>query len=502
MLSDKQLILSLLSVYIIGITVFGIYIGRRIENTSEFLLGDRSLHVFSLAGSTLATVLGTGATIGATGYAYQNGFAGALYGLGQGSGVIIVGLLFAEMRKYEFMSLGEEIACYYGGNRYIYEFSNVMMFLSLVCWIGVQIIGAANYLGILTDLSYITSVITSGIAFGLLVVIGGYAAVVYTDTLQAFIFFFSFIGLAIFGVIAAGGVSDVASSVPSENLSFLGHEKVGWFNTISIPMALMISYISEPGYRHRIYSAKSVKHARWSMIVPGLIAIPFSFVTATLGMTAYSLKSDLAVPEEALPWMATEIFPVWAMGLILISGFAATFSSANSDCASGALFFIRHVYNLLVPGRRYPKNKLLASRITVAVMMTVATLLVLVFKSIVDFIVTFVSVLMSGLVSVILLGRFWRKATWQGAVAAIITGAVATGLVEFMPGWKAFWQESIIPATLSALIVHVVVSLLTFTKGKPSFEEVADRMTDEREELESPDKASLEPIMTLGESAE
>lgn len=502
MLSDKQIILSLLSVYIIGITAFGIYIGRRVENTSEFLLGDRSLHAFSLAGSTLATVLGTGATIGATGYAYQNGFAGALYGLGQGFGVILVGLLFAEMRKYEFMSLGEEIACYYGGNRYIYEFSNVMMFLSLVCWIGVQIIGAANYLGILTGLSYTTSVITSGIAFGLLVVIGGYVAVVYTDALQAFVFFFSFIGLTIFGVIAVGGISTVTNSVPSENLSFLGHEKVGWFNTFSIPMALMISYISEPGYRHRVYSAKSVRHARWSMIIPGLIAIPFSFVTVTLGMTAFSLDPNLATPDEALPWMATEIFPVWAMGLILISGFAATFSSANSDCASGALFFIRHVYNLFVPGRRYPKNKLLASRITVAVMMTAATLLVLVFKSIVNFIVTFVSVLLSGLATVILLGRFWKKATWQGAVTAIVTGAVATLLVEQVPGWKAFWKQSIIPATLSALIVHVGVSLLTFKKGKPSFEEVADRMTEEREELERPDKTGLELKTRLGESAQ
>lgn len=489
-MSSETVILSLLVVYITAITAFGIYIGRKVKTTGEFLLAGRGVHAFLLAGSTLATIIGTGATVGASGYAYQNGFAGALYGLGQGLGIIVVGLAFAKMRKYEFMSLGEEIACYYGGNRYIYEFSNVMMFLSLVCWMGVQIMGAANYLGILTGLPYTTSVIISGITFGFLVIIGGYVAVVYTDVVQAFIFFFSFVALTIVGVIVAGGLPTIASNVPAENWSFLGHEKVGWFSVIGIPMALMISYIAEPGYRHRIYSAKSVSHARWSMIIPGLIAIPFSVFTAILGMAAFSLDPSLANPDETLPWLATQVFPVWAMALILIAGFAATFSSANSDCASGTLFFIRHIYNLFVPGRRYPKNTLLASRITVAVMMTAATLLVLTFQSIVSFIVTFISVLMSGLATVILLGRFWKKATWQGAITAIVFGAAATIVVEQMPAWKAYWQETIIPATLCALVGHVVVSLFTF-EGKPSFDEIAEEMATEREDLETVDQTDF-----------
>lgn len=489
-MSPEQIILVLLVIYIVGITSFGIYIGRKVKTTGEFLLAGRGVHAFLLAGSTLATIIGTGATIGASGYAYQNGFAGALYGLGQGLGIIIVGLAFAKMRKFEFMSLGEEIACYYGGNRYIYEFSNVMMFLSLVCWMGVQIMGAANYLGILTGMAYTTSVIISGITFGFLVIIGGYVAVVYTDVVQAFIFFFGFVALTIVGIVVAGGLTTIAESVPTENWSMLGHEKVGWFSVLGIPMALMISYIAEPGYRHRIYSAKSVSHARWSMIIPGLIAIPFSVLTALLGMAAFSIDPTLANPDETLPWLATQVFPVWAMALILISGFAATFSSANSDCASGTLFFIRHIYNLFVPGRRYPKNTLLASRVTVAVMMTAATLLVLVFKSIVSFIVTFISVLMSGLATVIILGRFWKRATWQGAITAIILGAVTTIAVEQIPAWKAFWQETIIPATLCALIGHVLVSLVTFD-GKPPFEAIAQEMAEEREEIETLDQTDF-----------
>ncbi len=109
-MEDKHLMLVILGVYILGITGFGIYIGRKVKTSGEFLMAGRGVHKILLAGSTLATILGTGATIGASGYAYNHGFAGSLYGIGQGLGIIIVGLAFARMRRYNFMSLGEEIS--------------------------------------------------------------------------------------------------------------------------------------------------------------------------------------------------------------------------------------------------------------------------------------------------------------------------------------------------------------------------------------------------------
>ena len=83
------------------------------------------------------------------------------------------------------------------------------------------------------------------------------------------------------------------------------------------------------------------------------------------------------------------------------------------------------------------------------------------FGSIVDFVVVFVSVLGSGLGVVILLGRFWPAATWQGALAAILTGGLVSCLIEFLPSQKALWDQPILPATLAALLAHIAVSRLT-----------------------------------------
>ena len=481
-MTKEQIVLTVLITYIAGITVVGIWVGRNIKTTGEFLLAGRNVGIIVLTGSTLATVIGTGATIGATGYAYKHGFAGSLYGIGQALGILIVGLAFAKMRKYRFMSLGEEIACYYGGNRYIYEFANITMFLSLVCWIAVQIMGAANYLGILTGLSFFSCVILSGAGFAILTIIGGYVAVIYTDVVQAIIFSIGFASLTIFALIMVGGISALHQQVPAENLSFLGYKSVGWSRVIGLPLALMISYIAEPGYRHRIYSARSEKHAYRSMMITGLLIFPFALLVSYLGMSAYVLNPHLSNQDQTLPWLAKTIFPIWAMALIVVSGFAATFTSADSDAASGALFFIRHIYKLIM--KSFPKNSLLVSRITIAVMMTAATLLVLQFKSIVPFIIVFISILGSGIASVIILGRFWRRATWQGAFSAIITGAAVTLSVEYISSQKDFWEEAIIPATLGAFIIHIVVSLMT-AKDKIPFEVVAKNMEKERAELET-----------------
>jgi SSS family solute:Na+ symporter len=492
-MAEKDLMLGILAIYIIGITVFGIYVGRRVKTSGEFLMAGRGVNKIFVAGSTLATILGTGATIGAAGFAYQHGFAGSLYGIGQGIGIIIVGLAFAKMRRYNFMTLGEEITCYYGGNKFIYQFSNIAMFLTLVCWIGVQIMGAGIYLSILTNLSYQTAVISSGIAFGVLVVIGGFVSVVYTDVVQVIVFSIGFICLAVFGVIAVGGFMEMKHTIPEESWSFLGYKSVGWGSVFAIPLALAISYIAEPAYRHRIYSAKSEAHARWGMLVPGLLMIPFAILVSFVGMSCYMLDPKLTNPDEALPWLAATIFPTWAMALVVVTGFAATFSSANSDASCGSVFFIRHIYALFsklffgTKEQRYPKNSLLVSRLTVLVIMIIATVLTLQFKSIVSFIILFISVLGSGMATLIILGRFWRRATWQGAAGALIAGAVISIAVESIPALKEFWGEPIIPAALGAIIVQVVISLVTY-KGKPSFDEVAKQMTQERSGLESEDQ--------------
>ena len=118
-----------------------------------------------------------------------------------------------------------------------------------------------------------------------------------------------------------------------------------------------------------------------------------------------------------------------------------------------------------------------------------STALALYTGSIVGFVVKFLPLTMSGLGVIILLGRFWRRSTWQGALAALVTTPVVSLTLMFIPTTAAFQENPTIPAAVVGLFAHLVVSLLT-TPPQRSFEEVAETLSHERQAIEgaSPDK--------------
>lgn len=116
-----------------------------------------------------------------------------------------------------------------------------------------------------------------------------------------------------------------------------------------------------------------------------------------------------------------------------------------------------------------------------------STALALYTKSIVDFVKQFLPLTMSGLAVIVLLGRFWKRATWQGALAALITTPVVSLAV------MKYWDPTL-PATLAGALALAVVSPVTPPKRR-SFEEVAEAMTLERQSIEGrmPRQADLAP---------
>ena len=68
---------------------------------------------------------------------------------------------------------------------------------------------------------------------------------------------------------------------------------------------------------------------------------------------------------------------------------------------------------------------------------------------------------MSGLAVIILVGRFWKRSNWQGALAALITTPVVSLILMCIPVIKHSLGNGAIPATLAGVLAQVVVSLLT-----------------------------------------
>ena len=463
--------------------VVSLYWMTRIKKTTDFLMGGRRLPFWVLTGTFTATGVGTGVTVGASGLAYTSGWAGCAYPIGLGVGVILVGLLFSEMRRHKFMTLSEEIASYYGGNRIIFEFANICLFVSQLCWLTVQIKGGGAVLSVVTGLQIHLGVVIAGILIAITSIPGGLLTVVYTDVLQAVILLVGFTCLTFVSLSEVGGLAGLKAAVPPEHFSLLGSQAIGWWGVVSIMLALLIAVIADPGRRLMMYGARTERSAKWSMCTAGLIEIVFAAAVGITGMYAYSLNPGIpaAAKDTVLPWLVTEVLPTWLAAVVVVSVTAAVFSSGDSNAAATGTYFVRHIYPLATG--KYPKRPLIVVRWALVCAFLISTVLALYAGNIVDFVVDFLSVTMSGLAVVILLGRSWKRATWQGGVAGLTAAVVVSLVVIFVPEQKELWVKPIIPATLAGFIAEVVVSLMT-PASKLSFEDVALAMTRERREID------------------
>ncbi len=88
----------------------GWFVSRKHRGGEAFLMGSRQLNLGLLLGTVVATLVGTGSSMGAVANAYTSGWGGALFGIGGGIGIILLVLCFSSVRRHNFMTMTEEIA--------------------------------------------------------------------------------------------------------------------------------------------------------------------------------------------------------------------------------------------------------------------------------------------------------------------------------------------------------------------------------------------------------
>jgi SSS family solute:Na+ symporter len=352
------------------------------------------------------------------------------------------------------MTIIEEVSSYYGGNRAVVEFSNITLFLSQFCWLTAQIIGGARVFAAATGMSNETCVIITGLIIASIAIPGGFKSVVYTDFVQALILVSGFVCVTWSALHHDGGLAGLRAKVPTEYFSFLGIKSYGGWEVAGLMLTLMFSVIADPGRRMSMFGAKSEGGARWSMFFAGVIVIGFSTLIGITGMYAFQLNPNLhgADTDRALLWLVMNVLPAWLAAFVVIAVASGIFSCANGNAMAISTFFVRHIYPLATGGK-YPRRPLFAARVMLLCAFALCITVALHAGTIVDFVKKFLPVTMSGLAIIILVGRFWRRATWQGALTAlIVTPLVSLTAMFFFP--KAAWNNAAESAQFCRLRRH------------------------------------------------
>ncbi|NYT71579.1 sodium:solute symporter family protein [Halomonas sp. QX-2] len=493
---NSQLFLITFVLYIVAMIVFGWWISRHKRGSGDdFLLGGRSVPLFLTVGTTVATMVGTGSSMGAVGFGYANGWAGALYGLGGAVGILLLAVCFAPVRKLRFMTMSEELAYYVGANRLVRNVVALLIYIACIGWLGAHILGGGLYLSWMADIDLTTARILVALGFGIYCVVGGYFAVIWTDTIQAVVLFAGFILMAILALIEVGGFSGLTAGMDAGATSFLGIDQIGALPALSLAAVIAIGVLATPSFRQRIYSGKSVKSVRRSFLITGVLYLGFSIIPAIIGMATHALNPGLENSNFAFPFLATEIMPLGLGLLLLVAGLSATMSSASSDAIAGVSTLIRDLYVLATGRTPSARNVVRFSRIALVATIGLALLFALASDNVITYITRMISTILSGLFVSAMLGRFWSRYNWQGAIATLICASVTSLTIIANSDWTAFWGNPSIPAVLVALVAGVIVSLVTPASRVTSTQALAI-LDQERKRMEQ----VPEPTLTNAEA--
>lgn len=496
---NSQIFLATFVAYIVAMIGFGWWISRHKRGSGDdFLLGGRSVPLFLTIGTTVATMVGTGSSMGAVGFGYANGWAGALYGIGGAVGVLLLALLFAPVRKLRFMTMSEELAYYVGANRLVRNLVALLIYIACIGWLGAHILGGGLYLSWMADIDLTTARILVALGFGVYCVIGGYFAVIWTDTVQAVVLFAGFLLMAVLALVEVGGFAGLTAGMDAGAASFLGIEAIGGLPALSLAAVIAVGVLATPSFRQRIYSGESVSSVRRSFVITGVLYLGFSIIPAIIGMATHALNPGLENSNFAFPFLATEILPL-GLGLLLVAGLSATMSSASSDAIAGVSTLMRDLYVLATGHVPSARNVVRFSRIALVATIGLALAFALTSDNVISYITRMIATIMAGLFVCALLGRFWPRYNWQGAVATLVSASATSLAIIANADWSAYWGNPSIPAVLAALAVGVAVSLLT-PASRVTPEQALAILDEERRRMEqAPDAALSEPRVAPAE---
>ncbi len=164
--------------------IVGLIFSKTAKKSTNYFLGDRSLGWFLLMMTFVATQVGGGFILGTAEAAYEHGFFGIFYSLGQALGFLALGLGFgAKLQSLKLNTASDLFETYYGSPG-LKKFAAGLSVTSLTGILIAQAVALHKFMyavGVANEWVFVAS----WLVVILYTTQGGFLAVVWTDLLQA-----------------------------------------------------------------------------------------------------------------------------------------------------------------------------------------------------------------------------------------------------------------------------------------------------------------------------
>ena len=499
--SYTVILIAVLVVYLLINLLVGIWASKKQQKIdsaegkgfiNNYFIGGRSMGGLVLAMTLIATFTSASSFIGGPGVASAKGLVWVYLSMIQvPTAFIILGILgkkFALIsRKTNAVTVTDFLRARYKSTPVVI-ISSICLVLFFIAQMMSQFLGGAILFQTITGLSYIYGLILFGIVVIIYTTIGGFKAVVTTDTIQGLVMVLGAIILFVTIVSQAGGFDAMTAKLQEVAPNYADITSGGTTAkayVMSFWVLVGVGVLGLPQTAVRGMGFKDTKSLH-SAIIYGTIVVGFLmlvmhisgvFAPAVIDTAALD-STDYVVPKIMLQYMN----PVIA-GLFIAAPLAAIMSTVSSLLILASAAIVKDIYlNYIVKDEQkaLPQFSKKISNISMFTTLIIG-LIVLVFVIKPPSAIVWINLFaMGGLECAffcpILFGLYWKKANALGSVMSSVLGVAA---FLFISSWNTghpdavislFGTSPIVPSILISIAAFVIFSLI----GKKPDQETLD----------------------------
>jgi len=364
--SKQIIILCILVAYMVFNVLAGIWMSRRnaAQNKgagffSNYFIGGRTMGGLVLAMTLVATYTSASSFLGGPGLAASWGLTQSWIAAVQiGTAFLTLGVLGKKLgmisRRINAVTISDYLKARYHSPAVVLICS-IALVIFFITQMVAQFIGGATLLQTVTGLPYWAGLLLFAGVVILYTSVGGFTAVVITDTIQGIVMTLGTF-LLIFFVCRAGNgaghlIDQLNTTTPGWNLLGMGEAGkdiaalspgylISYWVLVGIAvMGLPQTAVRSMGFRN----TKSMHNAMlYGTIVVGIIMVGMHFIGTLSGPLV--ADADLTSTDQVIPYIVMRYLPAWAGGLFLAAPLAAIMSTVDSLLLLASATIISDIY--------------------------------------------------------------------------------------------------------------------------------------------------------------
>lgn len=451
---DWLVILSYLAVML----YIGYHSMKTVKTDEDFVLAGRNVGNIYIILSLFASFTGLSGLFGTPQYVYEYGIAGWWWWATFPIGVFIMGMTMAKLLRRRMHVTLPDVVDVNHSSKAVRVAASLVTVWNYLAWTAGQVAGIVLVITTFTDLNGTAAVIVAYIIIVLFTLLGGFRAVVYTDSLQA-VLFLVVLGLVIPAVLLLH--YDVPEAL-AQTTSIDGFYKL--FG--SVPAGTMITWwlLAPAGFidnmaLQRVFAAKDEKSAKGNITAAFLLMIIFGLILMFIGIMARFILPAGSDPASAMLNLSQLVLPKGMLGLLVAAFAGVAVSTASSTLLVCSSTLEQDVYSVLRnTGKEKPASSLLVNRLFVVLVGLIALVLALKVPSVTQILMYGYSVYVPGLLLPVIAGSFHWKLSDRAMLLTIVSG-VLTAVILILMG-EPF------PGSLGGLIVSAIPFCIGLWNGR------------------------------------